>query len=550
MSDDSGWEPKRAVRRRTRGGQGVVVVTPVEAPKQQQQQRQQTQQRRRRRCLGGPRVIEERACAVGDVGAGRVGLYVPQHVRCALTAVEVETLSNAGEELSRRSLEGLMESLGMPDRVDECAAAVGHGASAVDVAAWISRDRLQNDRTPAPALPLPPCCENLACFASPNAPPPDSSSNRELYTLYVGWTRKEGSITATVAFRMLQTCGYQAAYEDVSRVFEEVDVGSKGALAFHEFCALLANLNATDLVLKKRARACATSSEEYQQDLALFRHHYEAFDLSGDGRLDFDELRAALHELGFDVSVRRLRQLMADVTNGESINFGEFLRLMRRFDVRRDNLNAIIAKRGGGCVGTAALLAHFQALAIPPIGVHDLRLADLPRKGPTIEAVILGSSLRGTPYANALLRLHVQASPGYPLQPPVAFFSRRLFHLNFDIALDGTTHLAQLLHKWDATWRLKTLLQRVCALLRDPDPNLLPPDLYAGTRYDVTLADPRKALAHPPGYDLRTKKAQNKLTAEVAHLFHKRRAHYDALAKAFADRHLEPFDDASYRPDK
>ena len=61
-----------------------------------------------------------------------------------------------------------------------------------------------------------------------------------------------------------------------------------------------------------------------------------------------------------------------------------------------------------------------------------------------------------------------------PVSPPRVAFTRRVIHLNFDVAPSGETFVSQLLNTWSGVCDVKWLLDRVVQLLREPEPDVVP----------------------------------------------------------------------------
>ena len=92
-----------------------------------------------------------------------------------------------------------------------------------------------------------------------------------------------------------------------------------------------------------------------------------------------------------------------------------------------------------------------------PHGVSDLTL-HATKPFPSLEATFLGEILVGTPYEGRLLRLRISGDHCYPVSPPRVAFTRRVIHLNFDVAPSGETFVSQLLNTWSGVCDVKWLL--------------------------------------------------------------------------------------------
>ena len=156
--------------------------------------------------------------------------------------------------------------------------------------------------------------------------------------------------------------------------------------------------------------------------------------------------------------------------------------------------------------------------------------------------------LVGTPYEGRLLRLRISGDHCYPVSPPRVAFTRRVIHLNFDVAPSGETFVSQLLNTWSGVCDVKWLLDRIVSLLREPEPDLVP----AAARPENALArdgdedgdggidDEAGARGTQPlGNDLRVKRQADRLAAELFRLHRDRPRRYKALARQHALRDLE-----------
>ena len=134
------------------------------------------------------------------------------------------------------------------------------------------------------------------------------------------------------------------------------------------------------------------------------------------------------------------------------------------------------------------------------------------------------------------------------MSPPRFAFTRRVIHLNFDVASSGETFVSQLLNTWSGMCDVKWLLDRIVQLLREPEPDLVP----AAARPENALArdgdedgdggidDEAGARGTQPlGNDLRVKRQADRLAAELFRLHRDRPRRYKALARQHALQDLE-----------
>lgn len=548
------WSLEPAVRRRPRAN---PEETKVSRPARQYAVRSSD---------GGARtIIKARASTVGKLGPERIDpLYVANHHRSAFSADEFARMLQIGSRRNGRlnftELAALLAAAGMgEDRIQECASAAGIytevGSQQFSKAvAWIAGKRIECPIRRQAPCPLP-CCTNVACLVSQRKSGPSkrelTTEGCKLYEIYVCWTRKKGKIGMAEAVAILADHGCRVPPDEVARAFKKAVTGASRVLDFDRFCSFVEDLRATDLIVSKpeRAHTALLPDETPDQGNTDSLHTlFCSYDANGDGVLDLYELGEALKELGRDVSHCRLGEIVANFGARDEINFDQFLALMRhstlsefRFDRHANNQ--------GICLGSSTLLAEARQLKagniLSSLGVIDISiLKDYDSAGPTVEAVFHGSALSATPFANSALRLHVRATAGYPLQPPIARFKSRVVHPNLNVGLDGNTYFSQLLDRWDGTWSLKKLLREVYSLLREPNLNLLPHNVDIASKNDAVVPNPSRVVESPPGYDLREMRASNKYMVEVARMFKHHRDQYDTFAEGFARNQLGKLDNA------
>lgn len=538
------WNLEPAVRRRLRAKPEEESVSP------QMRHHVLTSSDARARTI-----INARASTVGKLGPERVDpLYVANHHRSAFSDKEFTTMLQIGSRRNGRlnftELAALFAAVDMgEERIQECASAagiyteVGHRQFSKAVA-WIAGKRTQCPSRLQAAC-RPPCCANAACRVSQrksvDGKREPTTDECTLYEIYVWWTRKAGRIGPAEAASILTEHGCQVGPDEVTRAFNKVDAGARRMLDFDQFCSFVEDLQATDLIVSKRKpahAALATDATLNQDDIDSLRILFCSSDANGDGVLDLHELGEALKQLGHHASHGSLGKLVAEFGARDEIDFEQFLALMRHstlsrfgFDRHTDNQSDFL--------GSSTLLAEARQLktdnTLASIGVTDISILQAyDSTGPTVEAIFQCSALSGTPFTNSVLRLHVCATVGYPLQPPMARFTSRLVHPNMNVGLDGNTYLTQLLRRWDSKWSLKKLLRETYSLLREPNLSLLPRNTDIASSDDVVAAKPIRLLESPPGYDLCAVPASNKYMAEVARMFKHHRDGYDAFAEGFA----------------
>lgn len=251
------------------------------------------------------------------------------------------------------------------------------------------------------------------------------------------------------------------------------------------------------------------------------RVHFGVFDGNGDGSIEAEELRQVLARLGHEATPQQVQEIVETVDQDKSgvIEFAEFAVMMGKIktgelDVGASALaQAIVDTKGAMRLQAEvdALQASVSADSSAKQTTNGLWAELVPAYPPTCQVTLHGPP--GTPYAGGVFRMMVQVSDDYPYSPPNAWFTCRVFHLNFALALDGTTRLAPLTAYWDASWDLNHLVQQVLTLLDAPDRSLVPMDVLDGTRHDSLHA--QSDVSNPRGYDLREKSGGNKFAAEA-----------------------------------
>ena len=285
------------------------------------------------------------------------------------------------------------------------------------------------------------------------------------------------------------------------------------------------------------------------------------FDTSGDGLLDLDEFSTAMRNLGHDLTDDEFKSVLGQVDKNRNfeIDFGEFCQLMGKCEDGQFNVGTSVLQGAfKGSLGLEKIKKQVDELVREatdqhgrklgyknlPHGVSDLTL-HATKPFPSLEATFLGEILVGTPYEGRLLRLRISGDHCYPVAPPRVAFTRRVIHLNFDVAPSGETFVSQLLNTWSGVCDVKWLLDRIVQLLREPEPDLVP----AAARPENALArdgdedgdggidDEAGARGTQPlGNDLRVKRQADRLAAELFRLHRDRPRRYKALARQHALR--------------
>ena len=523
-------------------------------------------------------VIRRHASRLGAVGARRVDpLYVPAHSTCAMSDKELASLRSVGETLAhgivrKKDVKRLMRCCFENEfvaaaKARHCArdlkiTRARHGAFPA-VVGWVATARLQVNRAAKhphnnKLIPLPPCCENASCricvmSLSPQQLNDMSPEVRQMYTIWRGLVDHGGE---GVTFNGVEEClakhGVPLPAAEVEEVFQRYDADGSGHLDFDEFMGLLDDLRVGDRIVRKRVTAYHLPPEiakDYSdEDVAQLAFHFGLYDDSGDGVMDMKELEAAMLSLGHTLDRKELKHMLSliDTDRSFTVDFGEFAQLLKRMVDGVLQVDANLMHRSFvGSLGVERIKAEVDAMRggggpggapsdYPP-GVAEITL-HATKPEPTVQATFIGDFLQGTPYAGFILRLQVKASPRYPLDPPKVCFSRRVLHLNFEIAMAGNTQLPQLMKTWTAANDLRWLYTRVADLLRTPEPDLVPPNPEA----DVMTDDPGTKGSQPPGYDARAKRKSDRFAAELGKLYATKPRVYRALARQNATKYLEP----------
>lgn len=543
--------------------------------------------------------IQRRCAKVGQVGSAMMDpLYLPAHTTAAIDAATLEKLRETGKTLKwgvceRQHVTQLMACAFENPVVASAKAAHCRNdlgctsdihATFPTVCSWLARERIKELRCSKRPfgdvgrrfIALPKCCANPACAACSAALSPQqvlalTPEFRQMYAVWKGLVgHNQEGVTLPGTNECLTSHGLPLPEDEVEEVFRKYDADQGGFLDFDEFCGMLDDLRVGDKIVQKRVTKYVLSDklrellELDEETVAALTVSFGQFDSSGDGLLDLDEFATAMRSLGHDLTDDEFKRVLGQVDKDRSfeIDFGEFCQLMGKcldgqFNVGASVLQGAFAgslglekvKRQVDELVREATDEHGRVLGFKnlPKGVSDVTL-HATKPFPSLEATFLGEVLVGTPYEGCLLRLRVAGDHHYPISTPRVFFTRRLVHLNFDVAPSGETHLTQLLNTWSGVCDVRWLLERVVELLKRPEPELVPPS-----------ARPEHALARdgdedgdggidaeagargvePLGHDVRAKRRADRIAAELFKLYTTKPRRYAALARQHALRDLE-----------
>jgi Ca2+-binding EF-hand superfamily protein/ubiquitin-protein ligase len=543
--------------------------------------------------------VQRRAAQVGCVGmAHNDPLYLPAHTAAAIDAPTLQKLRTAGRDLKRgicerRHVTTLMECafenpIVASAKARYCREDLGctkmQHSTYPKVCEWIARERIKQLRTSKRPfgdvgrrfIPLPACCDNPACNVCSAALSPQqvNALTPELRQMYAVWKglvgHNQAGVTLAGTTECLEQHGLPMPLEEVEEVFQRYDVDGGGFLDFDEFCGMLDDLRVGDKIVKKRVTKYILSDKLKasldldEETIASLTIAFGQFDTSGDGLLDLDEFSTAMRNLGHDLTDDEFKSVLGQVDKNRNfeIDFGEFCQLMGKCEDGQFNVGTSVLQGAfKGSLGLEKIKAQVDELVREatdqhgrklgyknlPHGVSDLTL-HATKPFPSLEATFLGEILVGTPYEGRLLRLRISGDHCYPVSPPRVAFTRRVIHLNFDVAPSGETFVSQLLNTWSGVCDVKWLLDRIVQLLREPEPDLVP----AAARPENALArdgdedgdggidDEAGARGTQPlGNDLRVKRQADRLAAELFRLHRDRPRRYKALARQHALRDLE-----------
>lgn len=125
----------------------------------------------------------------------------------------------------------------------------------------------------------------------------------------------DGTVSISEFTQVLQHLGVTSGEKEARNIIKRVGRQNSSSMNFEEF------LEAIDEATQ------ANDSGHEEQDL---RDCFRAFDKNGDGRISFEELELAMKELGEEMSLEELQEMMKDGDSDKdgTIDFEEFKRLM------------------------------------------------------------------------------------------------------------------------------------------------------------------------------------------------------------------------------
>ena len=199
------------------------------------------------------------------------------------------------------------------------------------------------------------------------------------------------------------------------------------------------------------------------------------FDDNGDGTVDAAELRAVLRALGVEMSHEQVTEVIAtiDADSSDVIEFPEFVTLMRKLERGEIDVgDSQLAQAVMGSKCAVAIRQEVKAIDDDPIPGCSVMVLKKPITPPSCEVTIKGPV--GSPYEGFYIKLTMSLPDSYPFSPPKVRFMHRIMHINFDMMLDGSCSIPQLLRLWDGGWDLRMLITYVRDLLSFGDTRLLP----------------------------------------------------------------------------
>ncbi|OQS02137.1 hypothetical protein THRCLA_05460, partial [Thraustotheca clavata] len=178
-------------------------------------------------------------------------------------------------------------------------------------------------------------------------------------------------------------------------------------------------------------------------ELAEFVDQFKAFDTSGDGAIDVEELTNMMHCMNVKIDHEEIQQLilLVDENNSGQIEFNEFVRMMS--NLRRGKSNKLskfmqLSKQAFNIRREyrETLENPIQGCTIVPFPM-DMRQWNVYLQGPD-----------DSPYQSGCFIFHFAFGHEYPYEPPSVRLLTRIYHLNFIMLADGTASFECLDQLW------------------------------------------------------------------------------------------------------
>jgi ubiquitin-conjugating enzyme E2 N len=203
------------------------------------------------------------------------------------------------------------------------------------------------------------------------------------------------------------------------------------------------------------------------KEIEAMKAQFEAFDASGDGSIDADELGQIFEALGQHADADTIEEMIreVDVNNSRAIEFDEFVTLLANMRHGQGSKLGRAMIEGNHDARIAGELNEINGRPVKYIMLSNVKVEPHEDRQWAVEI----DGPENSPYEGGIFHIEIKFPETYPYEPPVMHFKTRIYHINFPQMVLGHCSCRQVLHAWDPSFRIRSTLELMSALMEKPD---------------------------------------------------------------------------------